>query len=148
MSKINCSFILFAENWDNKIKNMEFISYGAVSSDFKVMVQMTSLLNKIKQGEIKERRLDCYIIPSLNIIEHINKKFESINFQHPTNVEVFIPSINYPAHTDEGGTSYFIPLEEGIFSISGVNYPIVPFVLYAFEDSKLHNTNFGAIMLK
>lgn len=127
---------------------MELISYGAVSSDFKIMAQMTSLLNKIKQGEIKKTRLDCYAVTSLNITEHINKKFEKINFPHPTNIEVFLPSKNYPSHTDEGGTSYFIALEEGIFSISGVNYPIVPFVLYAFEDSKLHNTNFGAIMLK
>lgn len=127
---------------------MELISYGAVSSDFKVMAQMTSLLNKIKQGEIKETRLDCYAVSSLNIIEHINKKFERIHFSHPTNIEVFLPSKNYPSHVDEGGVSYFIPLEEGIFSISGVNYPIVPFVLYAFSDSKLHNTNFGAIMLK
>jgi len=51
-------------------------------------------------------------------------------------------------HVDYGGISYFIPLEEGIFQIGGVNYPIVPFVLYAFEDSMLHNSNFASIMLK
>lgn len=51
-------------------------------------------------------------------------------------------------HVDDGGISYFIPLEEGVFQIGGVNYPIVPFVLYSFEDSMLHNSNFVSIMLK
>lgn len=127
---------------------MEFISYGAVSSDFKVMAQMSKTLTLIKEGALPQTRVDCYELHSTNIKYAINKKFTDCNINLPEQCEIFLPSKNYPAHTDEGGISYFIALEEGVFSISGVNYPIVPFVLYSFEDSKLHNTDFGAIMLK
>lgn len=127
---------------------MDLISYGSVSKDFKVMTQLKNLLTKIKQGEIKQFRLDCYPIPSKSIIESITRKFEVLEIPMFENIEVFCPSTNYPSHVDEGGTSYFIALENGFFLIENVNYPIVPFVLYSFEDSKLHNTNFGAIMLK
>jgi hypothetical protein len=63
-------------------------------------------------------------------------------------MEVFYPKENYPDHIDGGGTSYFIALEDGVFKIEGVTYNISPFVLYAFEDSKPHNSNMCAIMLK
>lgn len=127
---------------------MDLISYGSVSKDFKIMAQLTNLLSKIKQGEVKQFRLDCYAISSKSIIESITIKFEVSGIPMFDSVEVFCPSTNYPSHIDEGGTSYFIALEKGNFLIGNVSYPIVPFVLYAFEDSKLHNTDFGAIMLK
>ncbi len=130
---------------------MDLISYGSISKDFKIMAQLTNLFNKIKFSDIKETRLDCYDISkhfSIAVKESIDKKFNDIKINIPTNIEVFYPSVNYPSHVDGGGISYFIPLEEGLFLIEGVNYSIVPFVLYAFEDCKLHNTNFGAIMLK
>lgn len=127
---------------------MDLISYGSVSKDFKIIAQLSKLLTKIKNGEIRETRLDCYPLTSNSIAVDITKKFETEKIPVFNSVEVFLPSINYPSHVDEGGTSYFIPLEEGNFLIESVSYPIVPFVLYAFEDSKPHNTNFGAIMLK
>lgn len=130
---------------------MDLISYGSVSKDFKIIAQLSKLLTKIKNGEIPQDRLDCYSVDkniSTNLKGEIYNKFKSSNLDIPTSSEVFLPSMNYPSHVDEGGTSYFIPLEEGRFLIENVSYLIVPFVLYAFEDSKLHNTNFGAIMLK
>lgn len=127
---------------------MDLISYGSVSKDFKVMAQLTNLLNSIKQGEVKQFRLDCYVIPSKSVIKSITTKFEALDIPMFESIEVFYPSTNYPSHVDEGGTSYFIALENGNFLIENVSYPIVPFVLYAFEESKLHNTDFGAIMLK
>jgi hypothetical protein len=129
---------------------MDLISYGSISDDFKVIAQMSNLLKKIKKSEIKPHRLDCYSLQSLCKFAQssIKNKFKENNLLIPENMEVFKPSENYPSHTDEGGTSYFIGLEKGNFLIGNVSYPIVPFVLYSFEDSKLHNTNFGAIMLK
>lgn len=130
---------------------MELISYGAVSSDFKVMAQLSKLLDKIRNGEIEKRRLDCYQFTenvSVAVSGAVRSKFDNCSLKIPTSLEVFVPSKNYPSHVDDGGISYFIGLEEGVFTISNVSYPIVPFVLYSFEDSKLHNTTFGAIMLK
>jgi hypothetical protein len=129
---------------------MELISYGSISKDFKVMAQLTIILNKIKNNEIEQSRVDCYSLNQLpkSALVEIDKKFNEKNLSIPKQIEIFYPSQNYPSHTDDGGTSYFIGLESGEFLIGDVNYPIVPFVLYAFEDSKLHNTNFAAIMLK
>jgi len=126
---------------------MDLISYGSVSKDFKIIARLSKLLMKIKNDEIAQIRLDCYPTGG-NGLEEINAKFKDSGLGTPKSSEVFLPSINYPSHVDEGGISYFIPLEEGRFLIENVSYPIVPFVLYAFEDSKPHNTNFGAIMLK
>ena len=129
---------------------MELISYGSISNDFKIMAQLTKFLNKIKNGDIEQTRVDCYSLDTLNvsIIVKIYHKFKDKGLPNPQDMEVFYPIENYPSHTDDGGTSYFIGLESGNFIIENVSYPIVPFVLYAFEDSKLHNTNFAAIMLK
>ena len=130
------------------MSNIELISYGSIAKDFKVMAQLTKLLAKVKNGEVTQNRVDCYNITSQSILDSIIIKFKDVNLDLPISSEIFLPSTNYPSHIDEGGISYFIPLEEGKFLIGGVFYPIVPFVLYAFEDSKPHNTNFGAIMLK
>jgi hypothetical protein len=127
---------------------MELISYGAISSDFKTMAQLSKLLTNIKNVNVEQSRLDCYPVVNVHIGVAIEEKFDMCGLPRPEQKEVFLPSKNYPAHTDEGGISYFIGLEEGVFTISGVSYNITPFVLYSFEDSKLHNTNFGAIMLK
>lgn len=130
---------------------MDLISYGSLSKDFKIMAQLTKLFNKVKNKEIKEFRVDCYDIKvhcSIPVLQSIDKKFEEIGMSGPTHLEVFYPSEHYPDHVDEGGISYFIPLESGLFNIGGVSYPVVPFVLYGFEDSKPHNTDFGAIMIK
>lgn len=130
---------------------MDLISYGSISKDFKIIAQLSKLLLKIKNEGVSQNRLDCYSIHnhiSDKAQNTIYDKFTRSKLTTPESVEIFIPSVNYPSHTDEGGVSYFIPLEEGRFLIENVSYPIVPFVLYAFEDSKPHNTNFGAIMLK
>lgn len=126
-------------------KHVSLVSYGAITKDFKVMAGLTKRMNEIKNGKIEAHRLDCYPIGT---VPDINRKFESIGHPQPQNMEIFMPSANYPSHVDEGGMSYFIPLEEGIFTIDDVDYMITPFVLYAFEDGKLHNTLLCAIMLK
>ena len=129
---------------------MELVSYGSVSRDFRVIAQMRKLLKRIQNQEIPEHRIDCYSVDSLESLskDSINIKFSQNSLKMPENIEVFCPSENYPSHTDSGGISYFIGLESGLFTIGGTSYPIVPFVLYSFEDSKSHNTDFGAIMLK
>lgn len=99
----------------------------------------------IKKGQIEQHRVDCY---SIGTVPDINRKFESLFLPQPKSIEIFYPSQNYPPHTDEGGISYFIALEKGEFYIDNVSYHVTPFVLYAFDDGELHNTNFCAIMLK
>jgi hypothetical protein len=129
---------------------MDLISYGSISNDFKVIAQMSKLLKRVKNKEIESHRVDCYPIDTLgtNAKNEIAKKFRANNLDEPKNMEIFCPSENYPSHVDDGGKSYFIGLENGFFLIENVSYPIVPFVLYSFEDSKPHNTDFGAIMIK
>lgn len=122
--------------------------YGSVSKKFKILAQLTKLLATIKSGAIIQTRLDCYNITNNLIFETINKKFIECNLQSFKQIEVFLPSQKYPSHIDEGGLSYFIPLESGNFLIDGVNYPVIPFVLYSFNDGELHNSDFGSIMLK
>lgn len=129
---------------------MDLISYGSVTTDFKLIAQLNGLIKKANTGELKKTRLDCFRIEG--VISHaLNDAIEKKLAENKLEIlefELFKPTKNYPSHVDEGGTSYFIPLEEGTFVIGDVHYPIVPFVLYGFEDSMLHNTNFGAIMLK
>lgn len=127
---------------------MDLTSYGAVSTDFKIIALLSRLYEKT--SDIKPHRLDCYNVDDYSdkLNDAIKLKFKESELKPYGSKEVFKPSKNYPSHKDEGGISYFIPLEEGWFTIENVNYPIVPFVLYGFEDSKLHNTDFGAIMLK
>lgn len=127
-------------------KSAILTSYGAISNDFKVIAQLKKQLQKVKSGEIIQHRVDCYKIENINAL--ITKFTHELKIDMPKNVEIFYPSDKYPAHTDEGGISYFIALESGNFYIEGVNYPIVPFVLYSFDDGRLHNTDFCAIMLK
>jgi hypothetical protein len=128
----------------------ELVSYGSISKDFKIMASLTILLNKIKNKEIEQTRVDCYGLGNIpmKVLDSINTKFENKNLNLPNQIEIFYPSQKYPSHTDDGGTSYFIALENGEFLIGDVSYPIVPFVLYSFDDSMEHNTNFAAIMLK
>lgn len=121
------------------------ISYGAITEDFVAIAKYKKYLEKIKNGSIKQHRVDCY---ETRYILEVAHKFVALGIEVPKNVEIFWPSDNYPPHKDQGGLSYFIPLESGEFYIDNVSYPIVPFVLYAFDDGKLHNTNFAAIMLK
>ncbi len=126
------------------------ISYGKITDKFKIIAQLTNILKQIRLGNIKEFRLDCYkqdISPI--ILTEIDNKFEAIDKKYGyKEIEFFVPSKNYPSHIDDGGISYFIALEEGNFIIEDVIYKITPFVLYSFDESKPHNTNFGAIMLK
>ncbi|AGO47547.1 hypothetical protein Phi4:1_gp014 [Cellulophaga phage phi4:1] len=139
-----------AINRKQKIKNMELISYGRITENFKTIAQLKDYFNKIKNKEIPSNRLDCYPTDKLNVkaLSAIINKFTASKLDMPKDWEIFYPSDSYPSHTDEGGTSYFIGLESGNFTIGDISYPIVPYVLYSFEDSKLHNTDFGAIMLK
>lgn len=127
---------------------MGLISYGAVTKSFTYMAQMAKFLRKQKNGELVETRLDCYSDIPRNLVNVIITKFEKEKLPAPDEMELFVPTMIYPNHVDGGGMSYFIALEEGIFTIGGVNYIITPFVLYAFEDSKEHNSNFGSIMIK
>lgn len=127
---------------------MELISYGAVTKVFKYMAQMVKFLERQKNDELIQTRLDCYECIPNALANVIISKFEKEGLLAPNEMELFVPSMIYPNHVDTGGMSYFIALEEGIFTIGGVNYVVTPFVLYAFEDSKEHNSNFGAIMIK
>lgn len=128
-------------------KKISLVVYGAITEDFKIMAQLKKRMISIKSGQVKEHRVDCYSGGNY-VPDYIVDKFDSIGIPSPKDVEIFNPSEKYPPHHDRGGISYFIPLESGTFYIGGVNYPVVPFVLYAFEDSRLHNTDFCAIMLK
>jgi hypothetical protein len=128
------------------MNKVSLISYGAVTTNFAQIAVMKRLSEKIKSSELKSgNRLDCY--PTV-FSDFYQEKFTDCDLDVPNSIEVFAPSDNYPPHIDDGGTSYFIPLEKGNFSIDGISYPIVPFVLYAFEDGKLHNSDFCSIMFK
>jgi len=125
---------------------MELISYGAITEDFKDITKLKRYLKNINNKQSNEIRLDCYSF--INDREIIYRLFEKLKLPVPLAFEIFKPSDNYPPHVDEGGISYFIPLESGTFFIGNINYPIVPFVLYAFNDGIPHNSNFCSIMLK
>lgn len=122
------------------------ISYGQVTRDFKSIAKYKNFLKRVLKGEVPQTRLDCY-----NVVigcHEINDKFKELGWKLPTNFELFIPSDSYPPHTDKSEHfSYFIGLESGIFTIENVEYHTTPFVLYAFDSNKLHNTNFPAIMI-
>lgn len=122
-------------------------SYGLIGPDFKTYAKLRKMLDKIKSGAVAQHKVDCYPCDELQLI---NTTFEKFGIRPPKNIEVFYPSERYPSHTDgpEGGESFFIPLESGDFLYDGVSYPIVPFVLYSFDDGRLHNTNFASIMIK
>lgn len=130
------------------MKNFTLISYGAISKDFKTIAQMKRQMHKVKNGEIEQHRIDCYKIIDAKLLSTIFTSLGVLGIDAQKEIEIFYPSDKYPAHVDDGGISYFVPLESGNFYIDGVSYPIVPFVLYAFDDGKLHNTDFCAIMLK
>jgi hypothetical protein len=127
------------------MEKFTLISYGAISKDFKGIAQLKKQMFKVKNGEIEQHRVDCYKITDTKIFE---TKFTDLGVEIPREIEIFYPSEKYPSHVDGGGISYFVALESGNFYIDGITYPIVPFVLYAFDDGKLHNTDFCAIMLK
>jgi len=120
------------------------ISYGAISNNFAIIAKLSRLLEKVKDGSLIQSRHDCY-----ELTDHFFlTKFDELNIERPKAIEIFYPSQQYPPHIDKGGVSYFIPLENGNFYFDGITYPIVPFVLYAFEDGIIHNSNFCSIMLK
>lgn len=125
------------------------ISYGSISKDFKIFAELRKFLVKVKSGEIKEHRLDCYPTDPLsnNIIVQIANKVADSNLGDPTNIELFYPSNDYPPHVDGEGRSCFVALERGQFYIDGVTYDVVPFVLYGFDHSLPHNTNFPSLMI-
>lgn len=129
---------------DNQVS---LVSYGAATSDFKVIARLTNQMNKIKIGQAIPHRCDCYQVEGNSHQEFLDK-IKLITGMFPQNVEIFYPSDNYPPHTDEGGLSFLVPLESGVFTIDGTDHSVDPFVLYGFEDGKLHNTDFCAIMLK
>lgn len=127
-------------------ESVMLVSYGYITSSFKTIAKLKKQLDKIKNGEVNSHKLDCY---KINEIPDLEAKFvNELKIPAPKSIEIFYPSDKYPPHTDDGGISYFVALENGNFYINNVSYPIVPFVLYAFEDSNLHNTDFCAIMLK
>lgn len=126
--------------------NEQLISYGPISNEFRVLAKYKNYLdNMINEDKVPQHRLDCYRL--LINYNDILDRFSTLSLEKPTEVEIFQPSCNYPPHIDGDGVSYFIPLEEGVFQIEGVEYVVIPFVLYCFDDRKLHNTNFTAIML-
>ena len=128
----------------NKL-DYSFVCLGTVTEKFQTIARLKKEMLRIKQGLVEQTRLDCY--PYI-MGSYIFKKFEKIGLTVPKESEIFYPSDKYPSHTDSGGTSYMIPLEQGLFTINGVSHPVIPFVLYGFDDGKLHNTDFCAIMLK
>lgn len=125
--------------------DIDFVCFGAVTEKFSSIANLKKELNKIKTGAVAPVRVDCYPYTIGNMIYN---KFKNIGLDIPQEGEIFYPSEVYPPHIDGEGFSYFIPLESGNFTIDGVVYPIVPFVLYGFDDRKLHNTDFCAIMLR
>jgi len=50
-------------------KTAELISYGAISTDFKVIANFSRILTKLK--ELKQTRLDCYQCPNPIVNEAI-----------------------------------------------------------------------------
>lgn len=128
------------------MKQPDLIIYGAIADDFAKLAGYRKMYQSAITGDLKYLRVDCWELPSIPV--SLRQKFSEVGIQFPRHLEIFNPSTDYPPHKDEGGISYFIPLESGIFTIKGVSYPVVPFVLYAFEDGELHNTDFCAIMLK
>lgn len=126
-------------------KNVSLVCLGAVTDNFKTIAKLKKFITQINNNEIKSERLDCY-----NYVIGIDvfNKFKSLELDSPRTYEIFYPSEIYPPHKNSGGTSFFIPLESGNFWIDNISYPVLPFVLYGFEDSKLHNSDFCSIMLK
>lgn len=128
-------------------KEISLICYGQVTEKFKCFAGLTNMLKNIRLGQIKQSRVDCYPIDNVPI--YLSNKIKKCKIELiEDSFEIFVPTQNYPSHVDEGGVSYFVPLEGGLFFIDGVSYPVVPFVLYGFDDGKLHNSNFGSIMIK
>lgn len=131
---------------------MKLTAHGAITSDYKVISKLTNLSKKIKEGKVESYRNNCYKYNnyiSNNYSECIiNELFSNLKLQKPKEMEIFYSPIYVPPHTDEGKLSYFIGFEPGEFFIGGISYPIVPFVLYSFDESCLHNSNFLALMIK
>jgi hypothetical protein len=131
----------------NKLETL-FTCHGAVTNEFRIIAKFGNYLKQIRNGEIPNKRFDCYGLGhNIDLLEAMLTPGIT-NSEVLKNAEIFCPSNKYPPHADAGGISYMIPLEDGEFYIGDINYPIIPFVLYSFEDSVLHNTNFAAIMLK
>jgi len=98
-------------------------TYGPITTDFKVMARLIKRMRDIKSKKVIPHRLDCYEVGEC--YEYIKNKTKDILIN--VTMEIFNPSLNYPPHIDDGGISYFIPLEPGNFYINTVSYPIVPF---------------------
>jgi hypothetical protein len=127
---------------------MKLIVHGSISSNFALFARLVKIVEKIESGAIRQSgRIDCFELPTIEYQEIcfiLKNKFQI----QPSDIEIFFPSMNYPSHKDEIGTSYFIPLENGIFTIDDMSHPVVPFVLYSFDDSNLHNSDFPSIMIR
>ena len=125
----------------------QLISFGPIFSNFNQIAKLKKELYKIKNGELKQSRIDCFEA-SKEMLQLLKITFEDIVGEIFTEIEIFKPSENYPPHIDGNGISFFIGLESGKFLIESTEYQISPFVLYKFDDRKLHNSNFCSIMLK
>lgn len=125
----------------------KLISYGAISTNFKDFAKLKKELKKIESNEVEPHRLDCYPLENKSIV---NNCFERFGFKTPGFIEIFSPSDKYPLHVDseKPSESFFIPLRGGIFTYDNIDYPVVPFVLYSFDDSVLHGSNFTSIMIR
>ena len=129
------------------------VSYGTIVKDFSFFARIRKELDKVKSGSLPQKRVDCYEITDVTIKREINLYFSEELIEN-ISIEIFYPSTTYPSHIDSTPntrnitTSYFIAMESGEFTINDICYPIVPFVLYSFDDSKPHNSNFCSIMIK
>lgn len=125
-----------------------FSCYGSVSNDFKIFAKIIKELEKIKETE--QSRLDCYEFSNFSskVREAIQTKISQV-VDGLTTIEIFIPSRDYPNHVDEGGLSFFIPLEDyGYFTSGGIRHKVDIFNLYSFNDGVEHNTDVACIMIK
>ncbi len=125
-----------------------FSCYGVISNDFKIFAKIVNELEKIRETE--QSCLDCYEFSKFSspIRDAVQNKISQV-VNGLTTIEIFIPSRDYPNHVDEGGLSFFIPLEDcGYFTSGGIRHKVNMFNLYSFDDGVEHNTDVACIMIK
>jgi hypothetical protein len=127
----------------------ELCYYGRVTGPFPIYVEALRAVREIRDGNVSERRSMCYPEQDLGdrFLKAVRNKLEV--GMDELSMEIFIPDRLYPPHTDGGGLSFFVPLDEDCtIDISGVTQPLLSWGIYSFDDGKPHSTSGAMLMMK
>jgi hypothetical protein len=139
----------------NKTLLNSLAAYGRAPTFYAHYVGVEKELTAIFSGERENNgKAHCYeaSLHVLNIVDEAVKLLKTLLTDCVITLidaELFVPTVDHPAHIDKWGISLAIPVTDNCtFTIYGVTYKLEKYCIYSFNDKHAHASTGAFIMAR